>query len=138
MTSFAPTTLPNPPMGACDGGGIVARPKPPKYACDGDGLTAKVDIPKMAKTLVADKFDGSNTEEKKSSNTKTVIGATVLLVGGALLGYGHKDVISKGINNFKGTVDKFFSSGKPAEYLQKGKEMIAKLKDMIFVKQPKV
>ena len=139
MTSFAPQTLPRVPYGACDGGGLTARPKPPKYACDGGGLTAQPGIPRGAMTLTGDVRDVVGTAESAKtggvfSGKKGVLAATVLLVGGALLGYGHRNQISKGLNNLKGAVDKFFATGKPAEWLKTGTEWLDKAKNLIFAK----
>ncbi len=140
MTSFAPVSGPSiPTIGTCDGGGIVARPKTPKYACDGGGFVAKVEIPKGAMTMTGDARDVVGTSRSAQtggafSGKKGVIAATILLVGGALLGYGHKEQISKGLNNLKGSVDKFFSTGKPAEWLKTGTEWLNKAKDAIMSK----
>lgn len=139
MTSFAPQSLPRVTIGTCDGGGIVSRPKPPKYACDGGGLTAQPGIPNGAKTMTGDARDvvGTSRSTQTSgafSGKKGVIAATILLVGGALLGYGHKDQISKGLDSLRGSVDKFFSTGKPAEWLKTGTEWLNKVKDTIMSK----
>ena len=140
--TFAPTSLPKPPAGACDGGGFVVHTKPPKGACDGDGLVSKFELPKdvyMPRGII-DKVGtiGTSPEtieaSKKSSKAKTAVGAAVLLIGGAILGYGHRDVISKGLNNVKESVTKFFATGKAAELLEKGKTMLSQVKDKVMVK----
>ena len=144
--SFAPTSLPKPPAIACDGGGFVVHTKPPKGACDGDGLVSKVELPKdvYAPRGIIDKVGtiGTSSEtieaSKKSSKTKTAIGAAVLLIGGAILGYGHRDVISKGLNSVKESVTKFFATGKAAELLEQGKNALGKVKDTIMSKKLKI
>ncbi len=139
MTSFAPQQLPKvPPFGTCDGGGIVARPKPPKYACDGGGIVAKPPIPKGAMTFTGDARDvigTSKSTETGKIGTKGILTTAVLLIGGALLGYGHREQISKGLNSMSETVSKFFATGKPAEYLESAKGLLTKAKDLIFAKK---
>lgn len=132
--SFAPINPPRTNIGACDGGGLTAKPKLPIKGCDEDGLTAK---PKLPPTLQCDtlcKGDNCDATKKTSNKTRNIVGAAVLLIGGAILGYGHRNIISKGINNVKTSVSKFFADGKAAEFLQKGKDVVAKAKDAIFVK----
>ncbi len=134
MTSFAPQQLPRPTFGTCDGGGIVARPKPPKYACDGGGLTATAGIPKGAMTFTGDVVETSG-EKTGKVGTKGILTTAVLLIGGALLGYGHREHISKGLGSMKDAVNKFFATGKPAEYLESAKGLLAKAKDLVFAKK---
>jgi len=109
--------LPRVSIGTCDGGGLTARPKMPKGAVSFCGTG-----------------DASPTKTGGISKKTGIIGAAVLLIGGALLGYGHRDQISKGLDAMKGSIDKFFSKGKPAEWLDAGKNLLSKAKDMIFAK----
>ncbi len=118
----APTGVPK----WSDGGIAPNQIKPPFASCDGDGFTPSIGIPDGACTM----------SEKKSffSGKQGVLAASVLLIGGALLGYGHRNQISKGLNAVKEGVSKFFSNGKAKELLDKGKNLLATLKDKIFVK----
>lgn len=123
--SFAPTERPKLPGYVCDGGGICPQPKPPKGACDGGGICPKPpkiepgDIGRKILDKVGtigtsrDTLELSNkTPEEKSSKNKKMLSAAILLIGGALLGYGHKDYISKGLDKVKSTFGKFFAKGK--------------------------
>lgn len=74
-----------------------------------------------------------NAETKKSGK-KGILTTAILLIGGVALGYGHRAQISKGLDALKGHVSKFFASGEPAKLLAKGQELLAKAKDLIFVK----
>jgi len=125
--------LPRVSIGTCDGGGLTARPKTPWNACDGGGLTARPTMPKGAMSFCGT-GDTAPAQTSGISKKAGIIGAAVLLIGGALLGYGHKDQISKGLDAMKGSIDKFFSKGKPAEWLDAGKNLLSKAKDMIFAK----
>lgn len=118
--------LPYSPVGACDRNGLTPRLNPPMGACDGGGLTPRMGMPDGAMSVA----NGATGKVGKTG----IIATAVLLIGGALLGYGHRDQISKGLNSMKGSVEKFFSKGAPAEWLGKGKELLAKAKDMIFAK----
>lgn len=133
--------LPRVSIGTCDGGGLTARPKTPWNACDGGGLTAKPTMPKGAMSFGGNTGDirdvvgtGASAQTGGISKKTGIIGAAVLLIGGALLGYGHRNQISKGLDSMKGSIDKFFSKGEPAKWLEKGSEFLAKAKDMIFAK----
>lgn len=141
MTSFAPQYTPRVPYGTCDGGGLTARPRTPWGACDGGGLTARPSMPTGAMSFGGNTGDvrdivgtGASAQTTGISKKTGIIAAAVLLIGGALLGYGHKDQISKGLNALKDSATKFFSKGEPAKWLDKGKEVLAKAKDMIFAK----
>lgn len=125
--------LPRVSIGTCDGGGLTAKPKIPWNACDGGGLTARPTMPKGAMSFCGT-GDTAPVPTGGISKKTGIIAAAVLLIGGALLGYGHRDQISKGLNAMKGSVDKFFSNGKPAEWFEAGKGLLAKAKDMIFAK----
>lgn len=124
--------LPRVSIGTCDGGGLTARPKTPWNACDGGGLTARPTMPKGAMSFCG--TEDAPAQTGGISKKTGIIGAAVLLIGGALLGYGHKDQISKGLDAMKGSIDKFFSKGEPAKWLDAGKNFLAKAKDMIFAK----
>ena len=155
MQSLVGPSIKPPTIGTCDGDGLVAKPKIPMGACDGDGLTAKVGIPAGAMTFngVKDAFvkkpaknDASQSmtpsmqaeQSEKNKKRARIISAVILLVGGAMLGYGHRKYIEKGVNNVKGKVAEWASKGKPAELLAKGKGLLDKAKDAIFVKPPTV
>ena len=125
--------LPRVSIGTCDGGGLTAKPKTPWNACDGGGLTARPTMPKGAMSFCGT-GDTAPAQTGGISKKTGIIGAAVLLIGGALLGYGHRDQISKGLDSMKGSIDKFFSKGKPAEWLDAGKNLLSKAKDMIFAK----
>ena len=141
--SFAPTERPKLPGYVCDGGGICPQPKPPKGACDGGGICPRpprIEPGDIGRTILdkvgtigtsQDTLELSNAPKSKS---KKVLGAAILLIGGAMLGYGHKDYIAKGINKVKTGLTNFFATGKPAELLQKGKEVVAKAKDVVMTK----
>ncbi len=75
------------------------------------------------------------SKKESKSKAKTIIAATVLLLGGAALGYGHKNYISKGIDMLKEKTSKIFSEGFPAKVLQCGKELVEKVKGFIFAKK---
>lgn len=126
--------LPRVSIGTCDGGGLTAKPKTPWNACDGGGLTARPTMPKGAMSFCGTGDAQAQTQTGGISKKTGIIGAAVLLIGGALLGYGHKDQISKGLDAMKGSIDKFFSKGEPAKWLEAGKDFLAKAKDMIFAK----
>ena len=121
--------LPCSPIGTCDRNGLTPRLNPPMGACDGGGFTPRMGMPDGAMSITS----GTNGAVGKVGKTG-IIATAVLLIGGALLGYGHREQISKGLDSMKGSVEKFFSKGAPAEWLDKGKEMLAKAKDMIFAK----
>ena len=74
-------------------------------------------------------------DQESKSKAKTILAATVLLLGGAALGYGHRNYISKGIDMLKDKVSNLFSKGFPAEMLQKGKDLVEKVKGLIFSKK---
>ena len=77
---------------------------------------------------------GVVSETASKPNKKGVMTTTLLLIGGAILGYGHRKYISQGLDKLKTVVSEFFSKGKPAELLSKGKDILSKAKDVIFVK----
>lgn len=114
---------------------ISSQPLPRvSIGSDNSSLTAR---PIMSKNAVSFCGKGDVVEIEKTggmSKKTSVIAATVLLIGGALLGYGHRNQISKGLDSMKGSIDKFFSKGKPAEWLDAGKGLLSKAKDMIFAK----
>ncbi len=117
--------LPRVSIGTCDGGGLTARPAMPRGAMSFMGNTGDVKD---------DAGTGASAQTGAISKKTGIISAAVLLIGGALLGYGHKDQISKGLNTMKSSVEKFFSKGEPAKWLEAGKNFLAKAKDMIFAK----
>lgn len=124
--------LPSVSIGCCDGGGLTARPKVPYGACDGGGLTARPTMPNGAMSVATDTYNGAPATGKVGKTG--IIATAVLLVGGAILGYGHRDQITKGLDKMKGSITEFFSKGEPAKWLEKGKDLLAKAKDMIFAK----
>ena len=81
----------------------------------------------------ADKVDLSKKES--SNKTKNILMATVLLAGGAALGYGHRKYITQGLDFIKDKTSQFLSQGLPAELLQKGKALLDKVKGFIFVQK---
>lgn len=91
-------------------------------ACDGDGFVTK---PKMPTGLAADVFvcDGKECDEK-TSNRKKLVSTAVLLAGGAVIGYCLKGPIGNCVKGLSDKFTKFFSEGKPAEYLQKAKDLV--------------
>lgn len=109
-----------------DGGIAPNQIKPPFASCDGDGLVPHIGIPDGACTM----------SDKKSpfSGKQGVLATSVLLIGGALIGYGLRNQISTGLKAVKDCVSKFFANGKAKEILDKGKTLLANLKDKIFVK----
>ena len=96
--------------------------KPPgMVVMDGDGYTAKTPIPKGAKTeLPADSLELSNKPAKASS--KRILTSAILLIGGAMLGYGHKNQISKVLGAAKDKITQFASQGKVGEFVNRGKD----------------
>lgn len=152
-------TTPQIPGYACDKNGLVPRITPPSISCDGNGLTPAVPnftaedtakgfgkiaktvkdvfIRKPAKNDASQVATASSQEEQTSqkSNTKAkFITTAILLVGGALLGYGHRHQIEKGVNALKGKVSEWVTSPTGEKIVNKGKELLAKAKDAIFVK----
>lgn len=132
--------LPSVSIGYCDKNGLTPKINPPKGACDGGGLTARPTMPRGAMSFSDNTGDvrdvvGTGASAQTGISKKTgVIATAVLLIGGAILGYGHRDQISKGLDKMKGSVTEFFSKGEPAKWLEKGNEFLAKAKDMIFAK----
>lgn len=148
------------PYGACDGGGLTARPNAPKWACDGGGFVAKTPtaqelqqatpnfigaaagsirdyVRKPAKndaSRVTTPAMDAEMASKKTSKRNNIIAATILLVGGALLGYGHRKYIEKGFENLGKQVAKWTDNPTCKNLMQKGKDFVAKAKDAIFVK----
>lgn len=120
--------LPSASIGYCDRNGITPRMNPPKGACDGGGFTARPTIPTGAMTA-------TESTQTGKVGAKGILATAVLLIGGALLGYGHREQISKGLGSMKDAVTKFFSKGKPAEYLATATEWLGKAKDAIFAKK---
>ena len=123
--TFAPTTKVGYEGGLAHDRAILQEMQR-KYAADGGGFVAKPSIPNV--------MDGDvvviNGKEKKKENK--LVSTTVLLAGGALVGYLCRGQISKGVDALKNTVGKFFSNGKPAELLEKGKGLLDKAKGFIF------
>lgn len=108
-------------------GGIAPNPiKPPFMSCDGDGFTPSIGIPDGACTM--------SNKKSPFSGKQGVLTTSVLLIGGALIGYGLRNQISTGLKAVKDGVTKLFSNGKAKELLDKGKNLLATLKDKIFVK----
>lgn len=157
IASTQPRQIPT--YGTCDGGGLTARPKVPPYACDGGGLTAKTPTPAELQNATVDfvgkvtggikdyvrkpaKNDASRATtpsmdaeaEKKTSKRNQFLGAAILLIGGAALGYGHRKYIEKGFNNLGEQITKWTSGPKCQELIKKGQDLLAKAKDAIFVK----
>ena len=107
---------------SADGGGFVAKPdKPNIMVADGDGFVTK---PQMPKGLAADMFCCEGKECDKKDNRKKLISTAVLLAGGAVIGYALKEPIGKCCKGVSEKFTKFFSEGKPAEYLQKAKDLV--------------
>ena len=106
---------------SADGDGFVSRPKAPTYSCDGDGFVTK---PKMPTGLAADVFLPSSGDEKTQKPNKKLLSTAVLLAGGAVIGYCLKGPIGNCCKGLYDKFTKFFSEGKPAEYLQKAKDLI--------------
>lgn len=77
----------------------------------------------------AEQTDLKAEKTKKRSNALSV---AILLIGGAALGYGHKNQISAGIKK----VSTWLNSGKTGEWIQKGKALFTKAKDAIMTKPP--
>lgn len=141
--------------GACDGDGWTPKLPVPPGSCDGDGWTPKVSIPrpgtllgtsgilrpkKPAKNDPAATYTPSaqaEAEATQNSNKKgKALTVAILLIGGALLGYGHRKYIEKGVNSVKTKVAEWASTGKAAEWVQKGKDLLTKAKDAIMAKPP--
>ena len=161
VQSIVGTTRPQIPYGACDRDGLTPKIEPPKYSCDGGGFVANVPqitaedtakgfgkIVKTAKDIFIKKpakNDASQVttpsiqaeEEKapeKSSKKARFIATAVLLIGGALLGYGHRHQIDKGVDKVKSKIAEWTASGTGKKIVDKGKELVAKAKDLIFAK----
>ena len=159
VQSIVGTTRPQIPYGTCDRNGIVPRTTPPSTACDGGGLVATVPnftaedtakgfgkvvrtvkdafIRKPAKNdasqLTTASADNEQASQKSSTKAK-FIATAILLVGGALLGYGHRNQIEKGVNAVKGKVAEWTATPTGEKIINKGKDLLAKAKDLIFVK----
>lgn len=134
--------LPKIPFG-CDQDGLVAKPKLNLPGCDQNGWVAKPNI-ELPSFCGVDRFErpaknnpniAETPSEEKKSNKGKILTAAVLLIGGALLGYGHRKYIEKGVDAVKGKVGEWASTGKAAELIEKGKGLLAKAKDAIFVKK---
>ena len=159
VQSIVGTTKPHIPYGACDRNGLVPNITPPSTSCDGGGFvatppqitvedtakgfgklvkTAKdVFIRKPAKNDASQVSTPAAQEEQasnKSSMKSKFIATAILLVGGALLGYGHRHQIEKGVNAVKGKVAEWAASPTGEKIVNKGKDLLAKAKDLIFVK----
>lgn len=158
MLGIASTQPRQIPYGACDGGGLTARTNPPKWSCDGGGLTAKGPSPEELQNATVDfagkvaggikdyvrkpaKNDASRVttpamdEEAKKTNKKgNFIAAAILLIGGAALGYGHRHHIEKCFDNAGKTIAKWAENPTCQKLIQSGKDILAKAKDVIFVK----
>ncbi len=108
---------------SADGGGFVAKPdKPNIMVADGDGFTTK---PRIPQGLAADIFVCEGKEcDDKTSNRKKLVSTAVLLAGGAVIGYCLKGPIGNCVKGLSDKFTKFFSEGKPAEYLQKAKDLV--------------
>lgn len=94
------------------------------------GKTMKKDTVEISKKEVKE----SHTSSEKSNLKKQIIGSTLLLLGGAALGYGHRKYIYNGINSLKEIGSKIMSKELPSKILAKGKELIGKFKNLIFAK----
>lgn len=92
-----------------------------RYACDGGGFVAKGPTPQGLATDIFMKQDGDKPEK---TGLKKVISTAVLLAGGAVIGYTLKEPIGKCCKGISDKFTKFFAEGKPAEYLQKAKDLI--------------
>lgn len=160
VQSIVGTTKPQIPYGACDRDGLTPKIEPPKYSCDGGGFVATVPnitaedtakgfgkIVKTAKDVFIKKpakndasqvttpsFEADEQQTEKSNKKSRFIAAAILLVGGALLGYGHRKYIDKGVDAVKGKIAEWTANGTGKKIVDKGKELLAKAKDAIFVK----
>lgn len=159
VQSIVGTTTPNIPGYACDKNGLVPRITPPSTSCDGGGLVATVPnitvedtakgfgkvvrtvkdvfIKKPAKNDASQVSTASaqDEQESKKSNLKTrFITTAILIAGGVLLGYGHRHHIEKGVNAVKGKVTEWAASPTGEKIVNKGKDFLAKAKNLIFAK----
>lgn len=100
----------------------IVNKMPRAAVADGNGPTTKFEIPKNA--LLADTVEIGGKEKTNSASKKNFLSTALLLVGGAIIGYCCKGPISKGIETIKNSVGGFFSNGKPAELLDKAKNLI--------------
>ena len=129
--SFAPTTRVGYEGGLAHDREVMTRMREASGAADGGGLTPRMEIPKDA--LLADSVELGG-KQKNGASKKGMLTTTVLLAGGALIGYLCRGPISSGINAVKDAASKFFASGKPAELLASGKGLLEKAKGAIFAK----
>jgi len=159
VQSIVGTTRPQIPYGACDKDGLTPNIKPPVYSCDGGGLVAQVPnitvedtakgfgkVVKTAKDMFirkpakndASKVTTQTMQEEqtsaKSSTRARFISTAILLIGGAILGYGHRHHIEKGVNAVKDKFAQWTSSGVGEKIVSTGKDLLAKAKDAIFAK----
>lgn len=89
-----------------------------KYGVDGGCTSVKPQY--IPQTTAQDVVEIKGKDKKKSKIAQTA----VLLVGGAVIGYCCRKPIGKVINAITDKCGKFFSNGKPAEFLQKAKNLI--------------
>ena len=160
VQSIVGTTGPHIPYGACDRNGLVPRITPPSTSCDGDGFVAQAPqitvedtakgFGKVVKTvknifkkpakndasqITTPSMQAEDEQKAEKSNKKArFLTTAILLVGGAILGYGHRKHIEKGVNAVKGKIAEWTASGTGEKIVNKGKEVVAKAKDLIFAK----
>lgn len=129
----------NPSIGITNSEGSSARAGRLDSAVSFNGAKDRF-IKKPAKNDASQTMTPSMQAEQSTKKQKRakILSSVILLLGGAMLAYGHRSHIEKGINAVKGKVSEFISKGKPAEIIEKGKEFLSKAKDAIFVKQPTV
>ncbi|MBR2526788.1 hypothetical protein IKE67_10015 [bacterium] len=90
-----------------------------KYGVEG-GCT-QVKQQSIPETSTNDIVEISGKEKKKKKNFAQT---AVLLVGGAVIGYCLRKPIGKVIGTITDKCSKFFSQGKPAEFMHKAKSFI--------------
>ena len=159
VQSIVGTTGPHIPYGACDRNGLVPRITPPSTSCDGDGFVAQAPqitvedtakgFGKVVKTVknifkkpakndasqvATPSMQAEEQKTEKSNKKARFITTAVLLIGGVLLGYGHRKYIEKGVDTVKGKIADWASKGTGEKIVNKGKEIVAKAKDLIFAK----
>lgn len=91
-----------------------------KYGVEGGCSQAKQQS--VPQTSANDIVEISGKEKKKKK--KNFAQTAVLLVGGAVIGYCLRKPIGKVINTVTDKCSKFFSQGKPAEFMHKAKSFI--------------
>ncbi len=95
----------------------------PNEVCQKYGVecgTSQVKQQIIPKTSTQDVVEIKSKDKKKNKFAQTA----VLLLGGAVIGYCCRKPIGKVINTITDKCSNFFSKGKPAEILEKGKNLI--------------